>query len=340
MTSEAAQKAEPRFKLYSVEELDTLPDPEWLISGLVPQASLAELYGRPEIGKSFLALDWGLCMASGVSWLGRDVAQADVVYVCAEGGRGIKKRIAAWCNQHPGADVRRFKVLPEQLDVPNRAHTKDLAEAITEANCDPGLIVIDTLARCFGGGDENSTQDMNAFVAGCDRLRAAFPNTTVLVVHHIGKDPKRGDRGNTALRGAADTLMELAGSLGRPELKCSKQKDWERFEVIPLKLRIIPLGPRESSCVFARFDPLTDPFSDDDAKGNESDVKALEALKNLGATGATYTDWCKASGLPKATFKNALKRLLRKGHIEQDGKLYRVADGGKGQGQGQGQPGS
>ena len=71
-----------------------------------------------------------------------------------------------------------------------------------------------------------------------------------------------------------------------------------------------------------------------------SDEKALKALRDLGATGATFTDWCKASGLPKATFKNARGRLLGNGLVQQEGTQYRVTDGAEGQGQGQGQPGS
>ena len=33
----------------------------------------------------------------------------------------------------------------------------------------PRMIVIDTLARNFGAGNENSTEDMNRFVASIDR---------------------------------------------------------------------------------------------------------------------------------------------------------------------------
>ena len=46
-----------------------------------------------------------------------------------------------------------------------------LMEAIDAVGAKPGLIVLDTLARCFGGGDENSTQDMSRFVSACDAIR-------------------------------------------------------------------------------------------------------------------------------------------------------------------------
>lgn len=66
----------------------------------------------------------------------------------------------------------------------------------------PQLIVVDTLARNFGEGDENNTADMNAFVAAMDDLRSRYPGSTVLVVHHTGHAEKGRSRGSMAFKGA------------------------------------------------------------------------------------------------------------------------------------------
>ena len=65
MSEEARQITDPkpRFKLYTIEELEDLPDPDWLINGLIPENSLVELYGEPGAGKSFLALDFRAIIA-------------------------------------------------------------------------------------------------------------------------------------------------------------------------------------------------------------------------------------------------------------------------------------
>ncbi len=78
-TAATAKQAQPRFRLYSVEDLEELPDPAWLLEGVLPEGGLVELYGPPGAGKSFLSLDWGLSVAAGVPWLGRSLSQADVV---------------------------------------------------------------------------------------------------------------------------------------------------------------------------------------------------------------------------------------------------------------------
>lgn len=53
------------------------------------------------------------------------------------------------------------------------------------------LIILDTLARCFGGSDENAAKDMGAFIQGCDAIKAAT-QATVLIIHHSGKDRTKG----------------------------------------------------------------------------------------------------------------------------------------------------
>ncbi len=338
VTPTTAKQAQPRFTLFSVEDLEHLPDPAWLIDDLLPEGSLAELYGKPGAGKSFLALDWGLSVAAGVPWLGHPLKQADVVYVSAEGGSGLKKRIAAWRTEHSGADLSRFRAILAPVNMLDPKDGKALVQAIKDVPCEPSFMVIDTLARCFGNGDENATLDMNKFVSGIDSIKAAFPQATLLVVHHTGKDPTRGDRGSSVLRAAADTMMELTATGGGKALtlKCGKQKDWEPFEDIRLSLRVVTLEDGETSCVIAAGQHQADPV---ESGGNENDAKALNALRQSGSEGTTYTNWLKASGLRKSTFKNARKRLLRDGLVHHEGKLYRVTDTNKGQGQGQGQTG-
>ena len=332
-----AKQARSRFTLYSVKDLEDLPDPAWLLEGLLPEAGLAELYGKPGAGKSFLSLDWGLSVAAGVPWLGRSLSQADVVYVSAEGGRGLKKRIAAWRTEHTEADLSRFRAILAPVNMLDPMDGKALIQVIKDEQCEPSLVVIDTLARCFGAGDENTTQDMNKIVSGIASIKAAFLQATVLVVHHTGKDPTRGDRGSTVLRAAADTMMELAGNSSNAlTLKCGKQKDWEPFDKINLRLRGVALDGGETSCVIAIAHSQPVPL---EPVGNVSDAKAFEALGTFGAKGAIFTDWLNASGLQKSTFKIARTRLLRDGLVHQEDKLYRVTETNEGQGQGQGQTG-
>ena len=44
------------FKFHNVDDILSLPDPEWIIEKLITKGSFAVLFGPPGVGKSFLAL--------------------------------------------------------------------------------------------------------------------------------------------------------------------------------------------------------------------------------------------------------------------------------------------
>jgi putative DNA primase/helicase len=80
-----------------------------------------------------------------------------------------------------------------------------IGQVVQKDKIQPRIIIIDTLARNFGGGNENSTEDMSQFVAHIDKhLRDRF-NATVLLVHHTGHGSAERGRGSRALKAAVDT---------------------------------------------------------------------------------------------------------------------------------------
>ena len=103
------------------------------------------------------------------------------------------------------------------------------------------MIIVDTLNRNFGGGDENSTKDMTGFVDGLARLQS-MTRAAIFVVHHTGKGEAETARGNSALRAAMDTEMSLFQKPGEILLECTKQKDAAEFPAIGFNMEIITLG--------------------------------------------------------------------------------------------------
>ena len=135
--------------LLSLNDLVRLRAPEWLVDGLVGENALVELFGKPGAGKSFLALDLAMSVATGEQWLGQTTKQGDVVYVYAEGTTGLKYRAAAWQASRGMGDVP-IRFLARPLDVGDNAVRSEFVKAIRDEEQVPRLIVIDTLARCFG----------------------------------------------------------------------------------------------------------------------------------------------------------------------------------------------
>src|SRR5215472_4038302 len=297
------------FRGLTLEDLDKLPATQWLVEGWLPQDVLANLYAAPETGKTFLALDWALCLSTGTQWLTHAVRPARVLYVYTENPRGLPKRLEAWFAEH-GEHLRplaaaNFRVVTKRVNLRDgreRAH-------FIRAHCEfqPQLIVIDTLANCFGrGGNENHTPDMNEFVAGCEELCEWFPAATVLILHHPGKNEDRGARGSNALEAAVSTEFHLTRRGNKLTLENSKQRDGEHPQ--PLSLQLAPMA---ESCV-VRLAGEADAKANGKAKARPED-KILAVLVGLGE--ATEKEWREATDASRTTFDRHRDKLLAAGRV-------------------------
>lgn len=205
--TELAEKP-PTTLFTQVGELITdLQPPRWLIKSLIEKDSLAVLYGKPGDGKSFLAIDMAASVATGTNWHSKKTAPGAVFYIAGEGQNGLARRFKGW---EIARDVSLkdapllISCTPIGLDIEENAiNVKEVVTALaSQLKQKPVLIVVDTLARNFAG-DENSTKDMNSFVRGMDSLRIAW-GTSILIVHHTGKDISKGARGSSVLNAAID----------------------------------------------------------------------------------------------------------------------------------------
>lgn len=229
-----------------------------LIEGLLDQGALSVAYGEPGTGKSFFVLDLATHVAQGIEWRGRQVHKGAVLYVAGEGRRGLQNRIAAL---EAGAP-HNLHVLDAPLDLCKSTIDAPALLAIAEDIAAPGglaLVVVDTLARVMGPGDENSGADLGALIRNLDDLRAAT-GAHVLVVHHAGKDRARGARGLSALKAALDTEIEIAVKSGSSVATVTKQRDHPEGDQFGFKLEEIEVavrsdGSKVTSCRVAQIDP-------------------------------------------------------------------------------------
>src|SRR6187402_751885 len=88
----------------------------WLVDDMIPQQGLTLVYGHPGCGKSFFALDIAMHVAMATSWRERDVTQGLVIYIGAEGQRGLRQRIHAFKKTHK-IDELPFVLIPVEVDL-------------------------------------------------------------------------------------------------------------------------------------------------------------------------------------------------------------------------------
>ena len=177
------------------------------------------LTGAPKSGKSTLAAGLAASVSRGFPFLGRPCAPGPVVYIAAERGGGITRRLRA-----AGADERKTYVAewtPSLLE-----DAGEIIDSIRDATEAPVLIVFDTLARCIAGADENSSRDMGLAIAALATIQAAFPSTATVVIHHVGKWSNTA-RGSNALVAGCDMELTVAKQAGGLVLKldCSNHQE-------------------------------------------------------------------------------------------------------------------
>lgn len=245
-----ATKSSSAFHFVSVGDL-SYRTPEFLIDGLIETESLGVVFGDPGSGKSFMAVDLALSVATGTQFHGRGVRQGPVFLIAGEGHNGLTRRFAAW-SIYKGVSIESAPLFvsnrPAQfLDAESAATVTEAVRELAAHHGKPALIAIDTLARNYGPGDENSTSDMSAFVAAVDNLKAEFSGCAVALVHHTGHADKKRGRGAIALKGALDWeyLVEKTDKLIR--LTSTKMKDAELPAPLAFTLESVTLRDGASS---------------------------------------------------------------------------------------------
>ena len=322
--SSEATTPEPRkrFKILAAAQMMEKESPEEIIEEMIYRNTTVCLSGAFASFKSFVVKSWAYSIAGGHQWQGKAVLKCAVLIITAEGVSGNKQRIRALEIRH--GHKMEASYLPQAVQIHRPDDVEALLSEIREMPELPGVIVIDTLARCFVGGDENSARDAGLFNAGVDRLRTAT-GATIIVLHHIGKS---GDiRGSTAFTGAFDTLIEAKRRDDIVTLKCHKQKDAEEFKDVTLVKRVVELDIKDkkgNSLTSLVFDSTDTPAAEMPRADQTRDAiynTLLEAQRPLKSG-----EWQRACldklAVRESSFHAHRQALVDSSAVEKSGSLY------------------
>ena len=336
----------PPFRFVAACDMPIKPV-AWLVDSYIEEDALTVMYGPPGKGKSFVALDLSCCIASGLPFHGHEVRAGVAIYVAGEGHNGIARRLHAWAqhNQTTVPELMFISEAPTDLSsASNAVHVAEAVQQIADSTGEaPVLIVIDTMARNFGG-DENSATDVGQFIRNVDALRRHW-KATVLIVHHSGKDGDRGARGSSALKGAADAEYEVSRSEEDKLVRLIPRKMKDADEPTSLAFELIGVMVRDNDGNLVggaalRRAEYTAPVAPASAKLGKQQKAALDVLEEMHTEVAnrlkeqgrddhpiyiTVDAWkarCEKADIPRQRFhdaKNALtlRKLIRidKSHV-------------------------
>jgi hypothetical protein len=279
---------EPVKSKFGALYLDQLDDPgpehNWLVQGWLAANEVSVLAGASRSGKSFLALETGLCVAEARPLFGLKVKHGAVVYQAGEGATGVKKRLRAWRQHHGRIWTREtpFVLLQRPIDIYHSTEEVDalIAEILAHAKVfeDPlRLVVIDTLATATPGADENSGRDMSTVLGNVARISEKC-SCHVQLVHHLNAAGGKL-RGHTSVYANVGQVMlvERDEETGIRTVKLDKQKDDEdgrtmKFELMQVTIGVDEDGQKITSCICL-------PVGEKDAVRREEELKGFRLNK-------------------------------------------------------------
>lgn len=190
---------------------EPLPEPDWIAEGLIP-AGFSLLAGPGKSGKSFLALELGLCVAQGKPFLGKyGTRRGTVIHLALEDSKlGLQSRIARMANGGGGPENLLIKFRLPPLD----QRGCEIVDALLGRNPGARLAVIDSYSYVQPSkpnGPSDYTPEYNALI----RLRETGERrgVSILLVHHTRKASasNTSDRiiGSIAFQGVPDNLFIL-----------------------------------------------------------------------------------------------------------------------------------
>lgn len=279
----AAQK--DRFKVTWFDDVDKSPAKESIVKGIIGAGEFSLWVAKPGTAKSALLCDIGCHIAAGRDWHGRKVKQGLVVFFAAERKALTERRIAAWRKHHSVTGIP-FAVIGGKLDLTSGiVDAKALAATIRSCENKSGLacrlVILDTVTRTFGPGDQNSSKDMTRFVQSVDQLTLAT-GAHVAAIHHSGWAGERG-KGAVDLDGAVDVSYGISVVGKGPskvfKLECTGANDGDEGDITSFRLDSVELGTEADGNVTTA--PVVVPVDGSKHDGSNLKGHTAKALDSL-----------------------------------------------------------
>lgn len=311
-TSEQAPKPAVFALLNTAEIFAELAPPSYVVDQIVRRASLTEIVAYGSSGKSWMAIDMLVSVASGTPWLERFECKAGrAVYLDYENGTyEMRRRIQAVAN------ARRVK--PEHLALASMpavymSDSNKFAAAVKPLAETAAVVIIDTLRAASPTVDENDSR-IRIGLDGARRIAEQTGCAFVILIHAkktsgnlTAIDAREAGRGSSAIFDAADAVFHVTYAQDKP-LAVQQTKARLGMGTAPFTVQIedVAGGVR----VWAT-EAHADPAADVTARFNRHCDEVLECLRQF--PGASKRLLCEKLHKHFRTASAALEMLERHG---------------------------
>lgn len=287
-------------------EIEAMSAPP-IIHGLLRDGDAATIVGGAKTQKSWLALRLGICVATGISFLGYKVSRRRVLYLDYELKNGtFRKRMCMLANAPPEGLI--FMTLRGADRLPEMS---EIEELIDEENI--GLVILDPLYRTGLLQEENSNDTTGRELIALQNI-ATRTGAALLVVDHTAKGGGNERSAVDAARGASakggffDAIIVLRPKHDSPGANLvsldAVTRDWPKLTELPLVSFAWDAGrcSVELQGTVSREDP------------SMVHHRIVEYLRDSAPVGTK--DIASALGIAETTLRNALSKLEGMGQVK------------------------
>ena len=178
---------------------------QWLIEGLWTEEAVGIVSGQPKLGKTWLALDLALSVATGTPALGRYQVPRPgpvLLFAAEDPPKALRTRLEGLCSRR-NLEIENIPVnliLTSSLRLDTLDDQARLAETV--ARYRPRLLILDPFVRLHRI-DENRALEVSGVLAYLRQLQRE-EHVAILVVHHSRKAGAESSQGGLSLRGSGD----------------------------------------------------------------------------------------------------------------------------------------
>ena len=187
------------------------PPPRWAVPGLVSEG-VNLLVSQPKVGKSWLALNLSVAVASGGIAMGKiPVDRGGVLYLALEdNARRLQRRLGTVLQESAPPAGLAFATAIETMD----AGGADRISGWLDQAESPRLVIVDVFAKVRGSTSSTNAYDADYEAMGRLKRIADEHDVALLLVHHTRKQAAEDFlstvSGTNGIAGAADTLLLLS----------------------------------------------------------------------------------------------------------------------------------
>lgn len=302
-------------------QLLELPDPEYLIQGVLQRRGVGVIYAPSGAGKTTLVAGQAIALATGHDWFGHPVLRRGAtMYVATEDPSGFKVRLrsAKRAARLPLDRAVGVYTFPEPIDLRDPVSVGRFGQFLQQADLLLPLenIVVDTYSAATPGANENSHEDTSIAMGHAHHWRDRL-GVTVTIVHHTNAGGSR-ERGHSAMRGASDFMIAMNPTDDVIAVEISKNRNGPTGETF--NLRLVPTPDKDGCVLRLASDVLSS------STLTPAQAKVYATLRdNFAADGATKSQWQgTCPDVSERTFHRACKALVERGYAQAVGSHFRI----------------